>query len=875
MKNILFLLLLFLPFFGKSQLCNLDSVTNVHYTSVGYTTATLTGTPGDVVNVTWAVKYVRSGQTDTATTSYTASITKNLTGLQSGTLYKYYYITFCPLSGESSPNLSYYSFTTTSSAVAYTPMTAAGYQFKYQKSDSGMAMPFRDTSIGRGTIRPGPMVLNSQDSLPYFYNGVYWKPFFLDSAGFQAQINLKVDSVTVAGDSLFYWVNGTGYGQVITGLSASTMQEVFNTESGTAVLTQNNTMNGLGYDLHIISDTIQFTGDVYLNDGFTYAHGSPGVGKVLTSDANGLGSWETGTTPTWQQTLTAGNTLDAIEQTIFGGNGATSNLIWEQFNEFRVLANVGANSLVQFKSTNGTISSELNIIPESIQIEPYIGNLHIDTLLNKTTQNQLMGWTSSGADRGGVGYVTIGTGLSLAGGVLSSTGVASSMPINGLTGASGSNSIDNGNTLQSWAWNSHTGVFPGLLISSSSTAMGGTGAPLLSVSVSGANASSTKTGTAANFSSTRTGTSSTNNGLIVAASGATTNNAIVISAGALSLNGDAGTAGYVLTSGGANTIPTWSASGANLTATYMGYGSAGNALTGSENNTWTAATNMQTIDSGVIKLTGSATYGDAGVGSIFKSSSYGLTMRAVSGASYDWLVFGTSGNSILANEAGTDNFATSAKFGAGLLGYSLTAIMDIAASTTSNSSLRIRDGVAPTSPNAGDIWKVTDKFYGVINTGTATKEFTLNDIALTSGRVPYNTTNGRLTDVSTFTFGSGLLSVPQIKGSGSAPGIAGGTGAGTTPTVSITGTDLAGLITVTTDADPIASGVFCTVTFATAFSSAPYVIITPANSNAADDINTGAVLYTNSTTTTFTINTNTVKSPAALTEIKYYYQVIQ
>ena len=314
MKKSLFLLLLFLPFFGKSQLCNLDSVTNVHYTSVGYTTATVTGTPGDVVNVTWAVKYVRSGQTDTATTSYTASITKNLTGLQSGTLYKYYYITFCPLSGQSSPNLSYYSFTTTSSAVAYTPMTAAGYQFKYQKSDSGMAMPFRDTSIGRGTIRPGPMVLNSQDSLPYFYNGVYWKPFFLDSAGFQAQINLKVDSVTVAGDSLFYWVNGTGYGQVITGLSASTMQEVFNTESGTAVLTQNNTMDGLGYDLHIISDTIQFTGDVYLNDGFTYAHGSPGVGKVLTSDANGLGSWETpaaGTTSI--SSLTAATTTNDID----------------------------------------------------------------------------------------------------------------------------------------------------------------------------------------------------------------------------------------------------------------------------------------------------------------------------------------------------------------------------------------------------------------------------------------------------------------------------------------------------------------------------------------------------------------------------------
>lgn len=447
MKKSLFLLLLFLPFFGKSQLCNLDSVTNVHYTSVGYTTATVTGTPGDVVNVTWAVKYVRSGQTDTATTSYTASITKNLTGLQSGTLYKYYYITFCPLSGESSPNLSYYSFTTTSSAVAYTPMTAAGYQFKYQKSDSGMAMPFRDTSIGRGTIRPGPMVLNSQDSLPYFYNGVYWKPFFLDSAGFQAQINLKVDSVTVAGDSLFYWVNGTGYGQVITGLSAATLQEVFNTQSGTAVLTQNNTMNGLGYDLHIISDTIQFTGDVYLNDGFTYAHGSPGVGKVLTSDANGLGSWETGTTPTWQQTLDATNGKILTSNNSIQSNGS---YVFEMFNNERaairfdntttitslgdVDATVYGNKLAihdndskaYFINTDSTLAvSAIKLgvntsIPDSTLhvVGGIFGTrgLRLSSLTNLSTQNRLLG--QFGTD-GNVGYITATSPLSISSGALS------------------------------------------------------------------------------------------------------------------------------------------------------------------------------------------------------------------------------------------------------------------------------------------------------------------------------------------------------------------------------------------------------------------------------------------------------------------------
>lgn len=105
------------------------------------------------------------------------------------------------------------------------------------------------------------------------------------------------------------------------------------------------------------------------------------------------------------------------------------------------------------------------------------------------------------------------------------------------------------------------------------------------------------------------------------------------------------------------------------------------------------------------------------------------------------------------------------------------------------------------------------------------------------------------------------------------PSIAGGPGAGTAPTVAITGTDLAGEITVTTDSDPATSAVFCTVTFDTAFAAAPYVVFSSANANAADDINLGATMYVNSTTTAFTINTNTVKSPGASLQFKFHYHV--
>lgn len=317
-------------------------------------------------------------------------------------------------------------------------------------------------------------------------------------------------------------------------------------------------------------------------------------------------------------------------------------------------------------------------------------------------------------------------------------------------------------------------------------------------------------------------------------------------------------------------------------STQIAFGSTKGVDTSSANLAFAAATNIMSIDSGGISLTGETTFAGIGQGSVSRQQT-GLTLRGVagSGLTYNFMLYDPSGNGLLANTAGNQNLVTQFNFGAGLMGVTApTALLDAGASTTSRASLRIRDGVAPSSPNAGDVWKVTDKFYGVINTGTATKEFTLNDAALASGRVPYVTTNGRLTDVSTFTFGSGLLSVPQIKGSGSTPAIAGGAGAGTSPTVSITGTDLAGMITVTTDTDPTNAAVLCTITFATAFGTAPFIQLTPADDDAAMlSFDSGSSVtkqvHVTSTTTTFVINTNGSSAPYASTQFKWYYQVIQ
>lgn len=61
---------------------------------------------------------------------------------------------------------------------------------------------------------------------------------------------------------------------------------------------------------------------------------------------------------------------------------------------------------------------------------------------------------------------------------------------------------------------------------------------------------------------------------------------------------------------------------------------------------------------------------------------------------------------------------------------------------------------------------LTDKAFLTITTGAARKEYTLNDIALTAGRVPFVTTNGRLTDNAALTFGTSANGQSlQISGS--------------------------------------------------------------------------------------------------------------
>lgn len=122
------------------------------------------------------------------------------------------------------------------------------------------------------------------------------------------------------------------------------------------------------------------------------------------------------------------------------------------------------------------------------------------------------------------------------------------------------------------------------------------------------------------------------------------------------------------------------------------------------------------------------------------TTGYGAYFNATVGAGTNYAL-GANGNFNL-----TGNLLVSKIFSGGTT--TPTALLHLAAGSTSISPIRFSSGALTTGGNifAGNVEFLTDKFYGTITTGTAQKEFTLNDSALTSGSIPIATTNGRLQD---------------------------------------------------------------------------------------------------------------------------------
>lgn len=84
----------------------------------------------------------------------------------------------------------------------------------------------------------------------------------------------------------------------------------------------------------------------------------------------------------------------------------------------------------------------------------------------------------------------------------------------------------------------------------------------------------------------------------------------------------------------------------------------------------------------------------------------------------------------------------------GVANFSKTVKFKTGTATATSEPCQFTSGALLTTPTVGTQEFLTDKFYATITTGTARKEYTLNDSALTSGKNPIATTNGRLTDAT-------------------------------------------------------------------------------------------------------------------------------
>lgn len=141
------------------------------------------------------------------------------------------------------------------------------------------------------------------------------------------------------------------------------------------------------------------------------------------------------------------------------------------------------------------------------------------------------------------------------------------------------------------------------------------------------------------------------------------------------------------------------------------------------------------------------------------------------------------------------------------------------------------------------------------------------------------TTDSTSNVTGTITTAGGLgvaktITALHYSSGGTAPAGVVGVGAGTSPSaVTISGHDTAGNVSVTTGTLPTASGTVLTVTFGTAYGSAPHVVLYPAN--AATALLSGvSMVYVTSTTGTFVITAGTTGLTAATT-YSWEYHVIQ
>lgn len=155
------------------------------------------------------------------------------------------------------------------------------------------------------------------------------------------------------------------------------------------------------------------------------------------------------------------------------------------------------------------------------------------------------------------------------------------------------------------------------------------------------------------------------------------------------------------------------------------------------------------------------TAGNGGTGVTANGAGGGITLAAGTSAT-------VSKNGNILFKSGTTEIArfdNSVVIGCFGIGITPTAILHLKAGTLTagTSPLKFSSGTSMTTAEAGAVEFTTDNLYFTITTGAARKGFVFDDgTLLTSGRVPYSTTNGRLTDITGFTFNGTTLTAPAF-----------------------------------------------------------------------------------------------------------------
>lgn len=179
----------------------------------------------------------------------------------------------------------------------------------------------------------------------------------------------------------------------------------------------------------------------------------------------------------------------------------------------------------------------------------------------------------------------------------------------------------------------------------------------------------------------------------------------------------------------------------------------------------------------------------AGSGGYTNNYSTGIAIANQSGAAvanYNLHLGTTSinfgGSYSIINESTFQNIHAGKSFFGGTT--SPTAQVHLTAGTASANTapLKFTSGTLLTSAEAGAVEFLTDDYYATITTGAARKGFVLTDGSnLTSGRVPYASTNGRLIDSANLTFTGSTLALTGSETISSNLTVSGSAGFGTSP----------------------------------------------------------------------------------------------